>query len=140
MPSSAASAAAPPRMSGAMSTPARRSAGGAFVRLATTAAACPSSDYALFRVLYQLQAANRPAFAVQGAFELLGSGRSGKIILILEMVGVFLRLLPAPLLPPFLLDAAGTTVDCKCCAGVALYVTWRFWEGITEQGSHPAYG
>ena len=26
------------------------------------------------------------------------------------------------------------------CAGVVLYVVWRFWEGITAQGSHPAYG
>ena len=24
-------------------------------------------------------------------------------------------------------------------AGVALYIIWRFWEGITGQGSHPAY-
>ena len=30
--------------------------------------------------------------------------------------------------------------DSIHCAGVVLYVTWRFWEGITQQGAHPAYG
>lgn len=45
----------------------------------------------------------------QGAFVLLGSGKAGKGLLLVEM------------------------------GGVALYICWRFWEGITAQGSHPAY-